>query len=130
MAAPTPAIAPRPDVDVDLSADTLAIRGLGEATTADVVVARDGREVARADGLAVQGGTVRVATWPLADALRPGDVVTVRPHGTYLQAPFATELPALSADAGATAWRGPPAWARGRSPASSCPTPAARRRST
>ena len=101
VAAPTPAIAARPDVDVDLAAGTLAVRGLDEATSADVVVARGGHEVARADGLAVQDGAVRVAGWPVADALRPGDVVTVRPHGPHLQASFSTELPALAA--GATA---------------------------
>ena len=97
VGAPTPAVAARPDVDVDLSADTLAIRGLTDATSADVVVERGGREVARAAGVAVSGGAVRVTAWPVADALRPGDVVTVRPIGAGLQAAFATELPALSA---------------------------------
>ena len=99
VGAPTPAVAARPDVDVDLSADTLAIRGLTDATSADVVVERGGREVARAAGVAVSAGVVRVTAWPVADALRPGDVVTVRPIGAGLQAAFATELPALSARA-------------------------------
>ena len=47
-----------------------------------------------------------MTAWPVADALRPGDVVTVRPVGAGLQAAFATERPALSARATESAVEG------------------------
>jgi streptogramin lyase len=99
VSAGNPLVAPRPEVAVDLSADTLSVSGLAEAEALDVRVVRGGAEVARVAGVAVRGGAARVGAWPVADALRPGDVVTVQPHGRELQAAFATELPAFAARA-------------------------------
>jgi streptogramin lyase len=106
VSAGNPRVAPRAEVDVSAAADTIAIRGLDEASAVDVRVMRAGSVVAQVNAVPFVDGTARVTAWPSSDALRSGDVVRVSPRGPHLQAAFSTVVPTLQAGVTGGAVRG------------------------
>lgn len=102
VSAGAPAPGPAALIELDTGSEGLAATGLREVDALDVVVERVGREVARATGVAVAGGSARIASRDWSgdpDALRAGDVIRITRRGAHARAVLEHTLPALGARA-------------------------------